>query len=80
MTPKTTSLPIRGTRRLPVYDDAVRQAVIVLWEASDRVCGKRLKPLVPILVGALERHGHLTLEATVRIRVLAASAATLADS
>ena len=63
--------------RLPLYDEAVREAVVVLWEASDRVCGKRLKPLVPILVSALERHGHLTLASTVRARVLAASAATL---
>jgi hypothetical protein len=63
--------------RLPVYDEAVRAAVIVLWEASDRICGKRLKPLLPLLVSALERHGHLALDATVRARVLAASAATL---
>ena len=63
--------------RLPLYDEAVREAVVVLWEASDRVCGKRLKPLLPILVSALERHGHLTLASTVRARVLAASAATL---
>jgi hypothetical protein len=63
--------------RLPVYDEAVREALIVLWEASDRVCGKRLKPLLPLLVSALERHGHLTLDVTVRARVLAASAATL---
>jgi hypothetical protein len=26
------------------YDEAVRQARIVLWEAGDRICGKRLKP------------------------------------
>ena len=64
----------RRRARLPVYDDAVREAVVVLWEASDRVCGKRLKPLLPILVSALERHGHLTLASTVRVRVLAASA------
>lgn len=63
--------------RLRLYDDAVRQALVVLWEASDRVCGKRLKPLLPILVSALERHGHLTLESTVRAGVLSASAATL---
>ena len=63
--------------RLPLYDEAVREAVVVLWEASDRVCGKRLKPLLPILVSALERHGHLTLASAVRARVLAASAATL---
>jgi len=63
--------------RLPVYDEAVCEALILLWETSDRVCGKRLKPLLPLLVTALERHGHLTLDVTVRARVLAASAATL---
>ena len=25
-----------------IYDDAVREALVVLWEASDRICGKRL--------------------------------------
>ena len=44
--------------RLRLYDEAVREALVVLWEASDRVCGKRLKPLLPLLVAALERHGH----------------------
>ena len=63
--------------RLPVYDDAVRKAVVVLWGASDRVCGKRLKPLLPMLVSALERQGHLALDATVLVGVLCASAATL---
>src|ERR1700722_14548930 len=33
----------RRARRL--YNDAVREALTVLWEASDRVCGKRLRPL-----------------------------------
>ena len=33
--------------------------MIVIWEASDRIGGGRLRPLVPILVGAIERHGHL---------------------
>ena len=35
-----------------IYDEAVREALIVLWEASDRVCAKRLKALAPILVEA----------------------------
>jgi hypothetical protein len=26
-----------------IYDEAVKEALIVLWEASDRICGKRLK-------------------------------------
>ena len=60
-----------------VYDVAVREALVVLWEASDRVCGKRLKPLLPVLVPALERHGHLRLDAAVREKLLKASSATL---
>jgi hypothetical protein len=28
---------------------------VVLWEAFDRVCGKRLRALLPSLVPALER-------------------------
>ena len=42
----------------PVYDEAVREAVILVWEASDRICGKRLKAALPHLVGSMERHGH----------------------
>ena len=54
------SPPLRSAERLRLYDEAVRQALVVLWEASDRICGKRLKPLLPILLPALERHGHLS--------------------
>jgi len=60
-----------------LYSEAVAQALTMLWEASDRVCGKRLRPLLPILVPALERHGHLHLDEQVRTLVLSASAATI---
>jgi hypothetical protein len=49
----------------------------VVWEASDRICGKRLRPLVPILIEAMERHGHLRLVQEVRTRLLTMSAATI---
>ncbi len=65
----------RPARR--IYDDAVREALIVLWEASDRICGKRLKALVPILVEAMERHGYPRLTAEIRSRLLTMSAATI---
>ena len=65
----------RPARR--VYDQAVREALVVLWEASDRICGKRLKPLIPLLMPAMERHGHLALDGEVRVRLLAISAATI---
>jgi len=46
-------------------------------EASDRICGKRLRPLLPLLLDALERHGHLRLDSRIRDKVLRASASTL---
>ena len=65
---------IQGRR---IYDEAVREAVILAWEATDRMCGKRLKAAQPHLVESMERHGHLDLDLEVRERLLAASAATL---
>jgi len=73
--PRQSGIGRRGRRRL--YDEAVKEALIVLWEASDRICGKRLKPLFPVLLPALERHGHLCLDEQVREHVLAVSAATI---
>src|SRR5262249_1668348 len=72
---QTTRGAPRPARRL--YDEAVRDALIVIWEASDRICGKRLKPLVPLLVEAMERHKHLQLAPDIRARLLAMSAATI---
>jgi hypothetical protein len=60
-----------------LYDEAVRRALTMLWEAADRVCGKRLKALIPMLVDAMERHGHLDLDPVVRSQVLQVSAATI---
>jgi len=68
----------RQTRvRASLYDEAARAALIVLWEASDRVCGKRLRALLPILLPALERNGHLHLGEPMRQKILAMSASTI---
>ncbi len=37
----TPALPGSRTSGRRVYDDAVREALIVTWEAADRICGKR---------------------------------------
>ena len=50
---------IKGRR---IYDEAVREAVITIWEAADRICGKRLKAALPHLMESMERHGHLDLD------------------
>jgi Integrase core domain len=69
--------PQRPRARERLYDEAVRQALTVLWEAGDRICGKRLKVLIPVLIDAMERHGHLKLDTVVRTRLLRVSAATI---
>jgi len=60
-----------------VYGTKVRDALILLWETSDRVCLKRLRPLIPDLVAALERHGKLVLDDELRARLLSISAVTI---
>jgi hypothetical protein len=68
----------RQTRSRPsLYDEAAGAVLIVLWEASDRVCGKRLRALLPILLPALERNGHLHLGEAMRQKILAMSASTI---
>jgi len=41
------------------YDATIKDALTALWEASDRVCGKRLKVMIPTMLPALEQHGRL---------------------
>ena len=71
--------PSRQTARPErrIYTEAVRTALILLWEASDRLCGKRLRPLIPILIEAMEGHGHLDLEPAIKAKLLQMSAATI---
>jgi hypothetical protein len=59
------------------YGPEAAAALVPLWEASDRLCGKRLAALLPLLVESLEQHGHLALEPAVRQQVLAMSSATI---
>src|SRR5258707_12235366 len=44
----------RPSRR--IYGAAEREALFVLWEASDRVWGERLKAILLALIEAMERH------------------------
>jgi hypothetical protein len=59
------------------YTDEVRAALITLWEAADRICGKRLKAVIPTLLESMTRYGHLSLSDGLRERLLGISAATI---
>lgn len=75
----------RGQRRIqparkprtPVYEEAVIEALRVMWALMDFPCGKRLQAVMGELVDALERHDELDLEPAVRTKLLAMSAATI---
>jgi Integrase core domain len=62
--------------RPPHYGPEVQQALFLAWKAANRICAKRLIPFLPMLVGALERHGHLHLTEECRDQLLSMSAAT----
>jgi hypothetical protein len=74
-----SSVPAEGTavRRRRCKYHAVRDALTALWEASDRVCGKRLVVMIPLLLPSLERHGRLQFGESARRLVLSVSAATI---
>jgi len=59
------------------YGATIKDALTALWEASDRVCGKRLVAMIPTLVPALARHGRLQLGEGEQAQLLAVSAATI---
>jgi hypothetical protein len=73
--PGTPRLEIERPRA-PRYGSEVQAALHVVWTAANRVCAKRLVPFLPILVDALERHGHLQLTSEIRSQLLALSPAT----
>ena len=52
----TTTTKKRGRPRQ--YGTAVAGALRLAWEATDRLCSKRLHPFLPELIAVLRRHGE----------------------
>lgn len=67
------SRPPRGK----TYGPELVKPLSALWEMADYVCGKRLVAVLPSFLAALERHGELTLESEVRMKLERMSAATI---
>jgi hypothetical protein len=73
---KTVETPAPRQRKRR-YGATIKDALTALWEASDRVCGKRLAVMIPTLMPALARHGRLQLGEGEQAQLLAVSAATI---
>jgi len=59
------------------YDAGVAGALRVAWEATDRLCSKRLHPFLPELVKVLRRHGDTTMTGEIEAQLCQMSPATI---
>lgn len=73
--PPKRSSKHRGRPR--TYGSEVIIALRVAWEATDRICSKRLAPFLPELIPVLERQGELDLSTGLRSQLLRVSPATI---
>lgn len=59
------------------YDEDVKSALIMIWNAANQICSKRLVPFLPEFIETLERFGHLKITSDVKSKLLAVSPATV---
>lgn len=74
---RTHDPPGRRRGRPKRYGPEVVEALKVAWEASDHVCGKRLKPFLSELVGILSKHGEVDVSSEVANGLSHVSSATI---
>ncbi|MBM3157998.1 MAG: transposase family protein, partial [Chloroflexi bacterium] len=65
----------RGRQRK--YNSVVAESLKIVWEVSDRLCSKRLKPFMPEILGVLKRHGELGINAGIQVQLCRMSPATI---
>ncbi len=63
-------------RRTRYYTEEVKEPLVMIWQAANRLCSKRLVPFLPEFIPVLERLGHLCLSDQVREKLLRISPAT----
>ena len=69
---------VKGRRGRPArYGAETREALRAVWEASERLCGKRLAPFLGELADRMVAHGELSVSAEVRKQLGKVSASTI---
>ena len=59
------------------YGRDVISALRVVWEATDRLCSKRLHPFLPEILAALKRHGEITITPEVEAQLRRISSSSI---
>jgi hypothetical protein len=63
--------------RPPKYGSEVAEALKEVWEASDRLCSKRLQPFIPEMVKVLRRHCEHRIYASTETQLCRMSPSTI---
>jgi len=71
--PKSRGL--KKTGRKKIYQGAVVEALIQIWEICGRICSRRLQPFLPEILRVLEQHKELILPPEVKQLLLRMSRA-----
>ena len=75
---KRPSRPEAGKRRgRPARYRDLMQPLRDIWEASDRLCSKRLQPFIPEMVKVLRQHGEQRIDAPTEARLCRMSPSTI---
>jgi hypothetical protein len=67
----------KGSGRPKEYGPDVAAALVTIWEASDRLCSKRLHPFLPEMIKVLRRHSELRINAALEERLSRMSPSTM---
>ena len=69
----------RGNRRRgrPVTYQDVMQPLKAIWEASDRLCSKRLQPFIPEMIKILRQHGEQQIDVSIERKLCRMSPSTI---
>jgi len=72
------SPPVASKRRgRPATYKGVIQPLKAIWEASDRLCSKRLQPFLPEMIKVLRRHSEQPIDASVERQLCQMSPSTI---
>ena len=71
--------PASGTRkgRPRKYGTEVARALKIVWEASDRICSRRLHPFMGELISVLKHHGELRPDPAIEAQLCQMSPSTM---
>jgi hypothetical protein len=64
-------------KRARVYDEEVKEALKKIWEVSDFICGKRLKPIIGAILQKLERYKEIEIGEEAKAKLKRISSATI---